>query len=123
ALRAVEERVLRLARTALRPVGRREEGVDGLAVDAGRVVVDLEAVPELPSHADSVLSRKPPWNSYEVTTTASASRAARSPSASACARAGGLGRSARTRRTPSGESATVSLGAHAAQTAPPALGR
>ncbi len=54
--------------------------MDGLAIDAARIVVELVAVAEIAPHADSVLSRKPPWNSYELTTTASASRAARSPS-------------------------------------------
>ena len=63
--------------------------MDGLAIDAGRIVVELVAVAEIAPHADSVSSRNPPWNSYELTTTASASRAARSPSGSACASAAG----------------------------------
>ena len=74
----------------------------GLAVDPRPVVVELVPVAEVALHqrqvtscnlaiyAVSVRRRKPPWNSYEATTTARTSRSARSPSPSPCASASGL---------------------------------
>ena len=91
----------------------------GLPIDPRRIVVELVAVAEVTLHAVSVRSRKPPWNSYAATTTASVSRSPRSPIPSSCASASGLQRSDTMPRNPSGERKTVSSGAHARHTAPP----
>src|SRR5918996_5222570 len=74
-------------------------------------------------YAESVRSRKPPENSYVATTTASASRSARSPRSRSWTSASGVQRSACIPRNPSGESETVSGGAQDAHTAPPARAR
>ena len=52
--------------------------MDRIPVEPVRVVVELEAVAEVSVHALSVRRRKPPWYSYDVVTTGSASRRARS---------------------------------------------
>src|SRR3990170_6915443 len=79
----VDQLVLNPTRPPARPVGLLAQvPVHRLAVDPPRVVVELVAVAEIASHAVSVRRRKPPWNSYDATTTARASRAARSPSPS-----------------------------------------
>ena len=73
-----------------------------LAVDPRRIVVELVAVAEVAPHTASVRRRKPPWNSYDATTTASVSRSARSPSPRPCASASGLQMSASIPRKPVG---------------------
>src|SRR5262245_18748568 len=108
----VDQRILHLARSTLRPVRVGQIRVNGLSVDPARIVVELVAVAEIALHAVSVRRRKPPWNSYDATTTASASRRARSPRSRPCASESGLQISARIARKPSGARNTVSSGAH-----------
>ena len=74
------------------------------------------------AQAESVLSRKPPWCSYDAVTTASASRWARSPRPAVGAAAIGEWSSTRMPCTPSGESG-IPPGSQAAQAPPPAAGR
>src|SRR5512132_1841698 len=81
----------------------------------------LEAPRGLRAYAESVLSRKPPWYSYEEPITASASREARRPRPRAAASAIGLRNSASIPLRPAGDSEIASA-RQFAQTAPPALG-
>src|SRR4029453_7687597 len=73
------------------------------------------------AYAESVLSRKPPWYSYEDAITAGASREARRPRLRPAASASGLRSSASIPSRPAGDSEIASA-RQFAQTAPPALG-
>src|SRR6185312_4488824 len=85
------EALLRLPRSAGRPIRLLGQEAMHLAdVDAGHIVVELDAVAERALHAESVRSRKPPCSSYEAVTTASASRRARSESGEPTAAARGV---------------------------------
>src|SRR5581483_4466389 len=104
AVRIVDERVLDLVRATARPVALlADEAVDGGTVDSRGIVVELEAVPQRPPHADNVLRRKPPCSSYDEVTTARASRRARSERPASCASASGEERSSSTPARPSAE--------------------
>jgi hypothetical protein len=99
-------------------------GMNGLSIDPGRIVVELVSVPEVAPHAVSVRRRKPPWNSYEATTTAEcvAQRAlAEVEAVRLRERAPDPTRASRAK--PSGARNTRSRPARTASTPPPALGR
>src|SRR6478609_5861535 len=91
AVARVDQLVLALPRAAFGPVRLAAQiPVHRVAVEPCRIVVELVAVAEVALHALSVRRRKPPLYSYDVVTTRSASRMARSERPSEIASASGL---------------------------------
>src|SRR5439155_17760410 len=96
-----------------------EEPVHLGEVDPLLVVVQLDPVPEIANHAETVRRRKPPCSSYDDVMTASASRRARFSSGAPTASASGVERRCSIVVRPSAERRRASC-ACSRQTAPPA---